>query len=309
MTSLITTAVIPVAGFGTRFLPATKAIPKEMLPLVDKPILQYAVEEAYAAGIEHIIFVTSRNKKCIEDHFDSHPELERQLIASNQLDILDKVRATSPSNLKFSYVRQDLDNRGLGYAVLCARHLISHGHFAVMLPDDVFIHEDPTKSPLGDLISRSFATRYHMSDTWSSVAVSKVPDSEVHRYGIMKAGADSTHGLLAAKELLEKPTLAAAGSSRNALFGRYLLSRSIFDRLSQLHQSTPPGQQVQLTDAMNLSIRSGFTVLGVPDIGTRHDCGTISEYLKTQLSLSLSSPVFGKDLTHRLVSLTKENSL
>ncbi|MEO6207919.1 MAG: UTP--glucose-1-phosphate uridylyltransferase GalU, partial [Candidatus Limnocylindrales bacterium] len=234
-------AVFPAAGWGTRFLPATKAQPKEMLPLVDKPIIQYAVEEAVAAGIEQVIIVTSSQKRAIEDHFDLSYELEHLLEEKGDIEMLRQVRAISDL-AQVAYVRQK-EQLGLGHAVLMAKDLIGHEPFAVILPDDVCINERPV---IGQLIQA-----YHQTHG-SVVAVMEVPHDETSRYGVIASEPSKDpldHGRLhRVTRLVEKPAPEEAPSDL-AIIGRYVLTPKIFDKLEQTKRGS--GGEIQLTDAIH----------------------------------------------------------
>jgi UTP--glucose-1-phosphate uridylyltransferase len=272
-------AVFPAAGWGTRFLPATKAQPKEMLPLVDKPIIQYAVEEAVAAGIEQVIIVTSSQKRAIEDHFDLSYELEHLLEEKGDIEMLRKVRQISDL-AQIAYVRQK-EQLGLGHAVLMAKDLIGHEPFAVILPDDVVVGDRPC---IGQLI-------HAYSQTHSSVvAVTEVPPSETSRYGIIGAepSADPLdHGRLhRVTSLVEKPDEKDAPSNL-AIIGRYILTPKIFDKLEQTQRGA--GGEIQLTDAI-ADLMQEQAVYAYEFEGTRYDAGTTMGWLKASVELALQRP-------------------
>ena len=218
----INKAVFPVAGLGTRFLPATKAQPKEMLPIVDKPLIQYAVEEAYAAGIRHMIFVTGRNKRAIEDHFDTAYELESELEASQKLELLALVRSMTPGDMDCSYVRQPR-SLGLGHAVLCAQPLVGNEPFAVLLADDLMCGPDGGQPVLTQMVE-VFKQR-----PTSLLAVQEVPLDHVRRYGIV-AGQAAGDRLIKVDRMVEKPEPDAA-PSRMCVAGRYILTPAVFDHI------------------------------------------------------------------------------
>jgi UTP--glucose-1-phosphate uridylyltransferase len=272
-------AVFPAAGWGTRFLPATKAQPKEMLPLVDKPVIQYAVEEAVAAGIEQVIIVTSSQKRAIEDHFDTSYELERLLEEKGDIEMLRQIRHISDL-AQVAYVRQK-EQLGLGHAVLMAKELIGHEPFAVILSDDVVIGERPC---IGQLV-------HAYNETHSSVvAVMEVPNADTERYGVI-AGEPVEGGLNHGRlhkvtRLVEKPAPADAPSNL-AIIGRYVLTPKIFDKL----ESTPRGAggEIQLTDAIE-ALMEEQAVYGYEFEGTRYDCGTTMGWLKASVELALERP-------------------
>jgi len=266
-------AVFPVGGLGTRFLPATKAMPKEMLPVVDKPLIQYAVEEARAAGIEQFIFVTSRGKSLIEDHFDRAPELEAALEAKGKRAELDAAVATVPPPGAVSTVRQPAP-LGLGHAVWCARELVGDEPFAVLLPDDLVLSRAPC---LAQLVSA-----YEVQGG-NVVAVMDVPREHTDRYGILEVGADD--GALAeVKGLVEKPKPEEAPSTLS-IIGRYILQPEIFGELDR--QEKGAGGEIQLTDAMaRLLGRQPFH--GLRFEGTRYDCGDKAGFLAANVAFALA---------------------
>jgi UTP--glucose-1-phosphate uridylyltransferase len=272
-------AVFPAAGWGTRFLPATKAQPKEMLPLVDKPIIQYAVEEAVAAGIEQVIIVTSSQKRAIEDHFDLSYELEHLLEEKGEIEKLRQVRHISDL-AQVAYVRQK-EQLGLGHAVLMAKDLVGHEPFAVILPDDVIVGDRPC---IGQLIHA-----YHQTHA-SVVAVMEVPHADTGRYGIIAGEpVDETlnHGRLRrVTRLVEKPDPDDAPSDL-AVIGRYVLTPKIFDKLEQTGRGA--GGEIQLTDAIEaLMVEQG--VYGYEFEGTRYDAGTTMGWLQASVELALQRP-------------------
>jgi UTP--glucose-1-phosphate uridylyltransferase len=272
-------AVFPAAGWGTRFLPATKAQPKEMLPLVDKPIIQYAVEEAVAAGIEQVIIVTSSQKRAIEDHFDLSYELEHLLEEKGEIEKLRQVRHISDL-AQVAYVRQK-EQLGLGHAVLMAKDLIGHEPFAVILPDDVVIADRPC---IGQLIHAYQQTH------GSVVAVMEVPNEETSRYGVIASERSDDpldHGRLhKVSRLVEKPDPSEAPSNL-AIIGRYVLTPKIFDKLEQTQRGA--GGEIQLTDAIGALIEEQG-VYGYEFEGTRYDAGTTMGWLKASVELALQRP-------------------
>ena len=272
-------AVFPAAGWGTRFLPATKAQPKEMLPLVDKPVIQYAVEEAVAAGIEQVIIVTSSQKRAIEDHFDLSYELEHLLEERGDVEMLRKIRHISDL-AQVAYVRQK-EQLGLGHAVLMAKELVGHEPFAVILSDDVVVGERPC---IGQLI-------HAYTQTHSSVvAVMEVPPEETHRYGVIKsepAGELTDHGRLhRVVGLVEKPASGQAPSNL-AIIGRYVLTPKIFDKLEQTPRGA--GGEIQLTDAIE-ALMAEQQVYAYEFEGKRYDAGTTMGWLKASVELALARP-------------------
>jgi UTP--glucose-1-phosphate uridylyltransferase len=272
-------AVFPAAGWGTRFLPATKAQPKEMLPLVDKPIIQYAVEEAVAAGIEQVIIVTSSQKRAIEDHFDLSFELEHLLEEKGDIEMLRQVRRISDL-AQVAYVRQK-EQLGLGHAVLMAKDLIGHEPFAVILPDDVIVADRPC---IGQLIHA-----YHQTHA-SVVAVMEVPHEDTGRYGIIDADRSEDpldHGRLhRVTRLIEKPDPSEAPSNLGVI-GRYVLTPKIFDKLEQTQRGA--GGEIQLTDAIG-ALMEEQEVYGYEFEGIRYDAGTTMGWLKASVELALQRP-------------------
>ncbi len=285
-------AVLPAAGWGTRFLPATKAQPKEMLPLVDKPVIQYAVEEAVAAGIEQVIIVTSSQKRAIEDHFDLNFELEHLLEEKGDIERLRQVRHITDL-AQVAYIRQK-ERLGLGHAVLMAKDLIGHEPFAVILPDDVVVSDRPC---IGQLIHA-----YH-EHHGSVVAVMEVPEEETRRYGVIggeRVGGDSDgERTYQVNQLVEKPSAGTAPSNL-AVIGRYVLTPKIFDKLEQTQRGT--GGEIQLTDAIH-ALMDEQSVFGYAFEGRRFDAGTTMGWLQASVELALTRPEFGGEFRSFLRSL------
>jgi UTP--glucose-1-phosphate uridylyltransferase len=262
-------AIFPVAGLGTRFLPATKSIPKEMLTVVDRPLIQYAVDEAIEAGIDILIFVIGRSKRAIADYFDSNPELEAELIAKGKLEALEKVRNILPSHVKCFYVRQS-EPLGLGHAVLCAAELIGDEPFAVVLPDDLI--EGSPKSALSQM-----AELYKKTNK-AVLALEKVPLTEVHKYGVIKPVALDEYPLRI-EGIVEKPKAEDAPSNWSVV-GRYILTPDVLEALKT--QKPGSGGEIQLTDAIASCLpAAGF--LGYPFQGKRFDCGDKKGFLEANL--------------------------
>lgn len=274
MTS-VTKAVFPVAGLGTRFLPATKAMPKELLPIIDKPIIQYAVEEAIAAGITELVFVTGRTKRAIEDHFDTNPELERELLEKGKDDLAAAIHGIIPDHVNCIFIRQPRA-LGLGHAVLCAAPAIGRAPFAVLLADDVV---RGTPSPTAELIAAYGRTGH------TQLSVMDVAPADVSNYGIIRPG--DTPGSVAG--LIEKPQLEEA-PSHLASIGRYVLEPEILDILTKI----PPGAggEIQLADAINLRAGQG-RVNAVPLSGARYDCGSKFGYLEAIVDFALDHEEYG----------------
>jgi UTP--glucose-1-phosphate uridylyltransferase len=285
-------AVFPAAGWGTRFLPATKAQPKEMLPLVDKPIIQYAVEEAVAAGIEQVIIVTSSQKRAIEDHFDLSYELEHLLEEKGDIEMLRQVRHISDL-AQVAYVRQK-EQLGLGHAVLMAKDLIGHEPFAVLLPDDVVVGDRPC---IGQLIHAYQQTH------GSVVAVMEIPPEDTSRYGVIAAERSDDpldHGRLhRVTRLVEKPDPSEAPSNL-AIIGRYVLTPKIFDKLEQTQRGA--GGEIQLTDAIQAMMEEQ-AVYAYEFEGTRYDAGTTMGWLKASVELALQRPELAREFRSYLAGL------
>lgn len=284
-------AVIPAAGLGTRFLPATKASPKEMLPLVDKPLIQYAVEEAVNSGIEDIIIVTGRGKRAIEDHFDRSFELEENLKGNKKDGMLKEVRRISEL-ANFCYVRQP-EAKGLGHAVLCAQHLVGDEPFAVILGDEVI---DATVPGLAQLI------QVYESRHGSVLGVKKVPRQEVSRYGII-APHRMSGGLHRVDDLIEKPSPEQA-PSLYAVIGRYVLTPDIFPILRRI----PPGKngEIQLTDALRI-LAQRRPMFAQEIEGQRHDAGEKLGFLKATVEFALKNPTLGPPFAQYLRQLHRRN--
>ncbi|MGE0496655.1 MAG: UTP--glucose-1-phosphate uridylyltransferase GalU [Ramlibacter sp.] len=278
----INKAVFPVAGLGTRFLPATKAQPKEMLPIVDRPLIQYAVEEAYAAGIRHMIFVTGRNKRAIEDHFDTAYELETELEASQKHELLHLVQTLSPDDMVCSYVRQPR-SLGLGHAVLCAEHLVGNSPFAVLLADDLMTGVEDGPGVLTQMV-----TAFAQLGT-SLLAVQEVPADQVRRYGIV-AGEQVAPNLIKVSQMVEKPSPEAA-PSRMGVAGRYILTPGVFDLIRD--QPRGAGGEIQLTDGIaGLMATEGVHALLYE--GKRYDCGSKEGFLEATVEFALKHPEVGE---------------
>jgi len=280
-------AVFPVAGLGSRFLPATKASPKEMLPIVDKPLIQYAVEEAAAAGITEMIFVTGRNKRAIEDHFDKAYELETELERKGKDVLLDMVRSVLPEGCRCIYIRQS-EPLGLGHAVLCAQPAIGDAPFAVVLADDLMDSQPPAMARMAQVFEREGA---------SLLGVEEVPRDQTQSYGIVTI--DRMDGDLARiHSIVEKPKPADAPSNL-AVIGRYVLTPRIFDLLAEVVPGA--GGEIQLTDAIS-ALLVHERVLAVRLPGRRFDCGSKLGYLQATVELGLRHPEIGKDFARYLKS-------
>ena len=280
----LTKAVFPVAGLGTRFLPATKASPKEMMPVVDKPLIQYAVEEAAAAGIRDMVFITGRNKRAIEDHFDKAYELETELAAKNKIDLLEIVRNTVPRDVNCIFIRQN-EALGLGHAVLCARPVVGNEPFAVLLADDLMDTGDGAPGVLEQM------TRIFIAKQLSILAVQDVAPAETASYGIVGTHSESklTVGESCLEEIshmVEKPAPERAPSTL-AVVGRYILTPAVFDFLEALAPGA--GAEIQLTDGICELLKTE-SVLAYRFAGRRYDCGSKIGYLQATVELGLKHP-------------------
>jgi UTP--glucose-1-phosphate uridylyltransferase len=284
----VTKAVFPVAGLGTRFLPATKASPKEMLPVVDKPLIQYAVEEAMAAGITEMIFVTGRSKRAIEDHFDKSYEVEAELAARGKEKLLELVRSIKPSNIDFFYVRQP-EALGLGHAVLCAEKLVGDHPFAVVLADDLLDGQPPVLSQMVNVFDH-----YHSS----VIGVETIKPEESRSYGVID-GKEWEENIIKLSGIVEKPAPEDAPSNLGVV-GRYILKPRIFAHLRA--QKPGAGGEIQLTDAIQ-SLLTDEQVIAYRYSGTRFDCGSKLGYLKATVEFALRHPEvkheFAEYLQHR----------
>ena len=284
-------AVFPVAGLGTRFLPATKASPKEMLPVVDKPLIQYAVEEAYAAGIRHMIFVTGRSKRAIEDHFDTAYELENELETAGKKELLALVRSVQPDDMDCAFVRQPR-SLGLGHAVLCAEPLVGNEPFAVLLADDLMVGP-----PGGEPVLAQMAAAFRQQGR-SMLAVQEVPQDQVNRYGIV-AGEPAGGPLMRIQRIVEKPSPENA-PSRMGVAGRYILTPAIFEQIRS--QPKGAGGEIQLTDAI-ARLMEHEAVYAFQYAGKRYDCGSKEGFLQATVELALQHPEVGASFRAYLQTL------
>lgn len=275
-------AVFPVAGLGTRFLPATKAMPKEMLPIVDKPLVHYAVEEAKAAGIEQFFFVTGRAKSAIEDHFDRAFELEATLRERGKTDSLEELETALPEPGQIAYTRQQMP-LGLGHAVWCARALVGDEPFAVLLADDLMVCEAPC---LAQMVEAYDETGGNLA------AVIEVPREQTRRYGVLDVVSDDGR-LVRARGVVEKPEPAAAPST-STIIGRYIIQPEVFRCLARAEAGS--GGEIQLTDALAQLIRAGQAFHGLRFEGKRYDCGDKLGYLEATIALGLRHPELGSKL-------------
>jgi UTP--glucose-1-phosphate uridylyltransferase len=286
--TIITKAVFPVAGMGTRFLPATKASPKEMLPIVDKPLIQYAVEEAVAAGITELIFVTGRSKRAIEDHFDKAYEMEAELEARGKTKMLEVLRGIIPPSVTCVYIRQ-AEALGLGHAVLCAKQVVGNDPFAVLLADDLLDGNPPVLKQMVDLYAH-----YHSS----VIGVQDVPREETSAYGIVDAK-ELEEGIYKINSIVEKPKPEEAPSTLGVV-GRYILTPRIFSHLESVRAGA--GGEIQLTDGI-ASLLKQEQVLAYAYKGIRYDCGSKIGYLKATIQFALKHPEVNVEFRDYLSSL------
>jgi UTP--glucose-1-phosphate uridylyltransferase len=284
----VTKAVFPVAGMGSRFLPATKASPKEMMPIVDKPLIQYAVEEAVAAGIHDMVFITGRNKRAIEDHFDKAVEVESELTARGKHEMLAIVRDVVPRHVKCIYVRQPLA-LGLGHAVLCALPVVGEHPFAVILADDLIDGRRPIMKQMVEVFER---------ERCSLLGVQEVARAETSQYGIIKPGRRRGR-LRAVTAIVEKPRPAAA-PSRLGVVGRYILTPRIFHHLQRVRPGA--GGEIQLTDAI-AALLTEEPVCAYEFDGVRYDCGSKLGYLKANVAYGLRHPETARAFAAHLAAL------
>ena len=278
-------AIFPVGGLGTRFLPATKSMPKEMLPIVDKPLIQYAVEEAANAGIEQFIFVTSRGKSAIENHFDHSFELENNLLAKGKRDTLASAQEMLKIPGSYAYVRQQ-EPAGLGHAIWCARHLIQNESFAVILADDLILGQSTTKEMIKNYTSGNM------------VAIMEVDKQKVSSYGIVKVD-KSDNDLMQINQMVEKPSVENAPSNL-AIIGRYILDHKVFDVLEK--QERGASQEIQLTDAISSQL-DRVPCLGYRIKNERFDCGSKLGFLQANISFALNRKDLSSDLSNWLKTI------
>ncbi|MFC5738958.1 UTP--glucose-1-phosphate uridylyltransferase GalU [Sinirhodobacter huangdaonensis] len=272
----VTKAIFPVAGLGTRFLPATKAIPKEILTLVDRPLIQYAIDEARAAGIKEFIFVTSRGKSALEDYFDDAPELEESLRKKGKTELLEALQATNMDSGAIAYVRQ---NRplGLGHAVWCARKLVADEPFAVILTDDVIAADTPCLQQMMEA---------HAETGGNVVAAMEVPMDKTSSYGILDIESENGQ-MVKVRHMVEKPKAAEAPSNL-AVIGRYILTPEVMNNLNQKKEGA--GGEIQLTDAIAEELTKGNPVYGFRFRGQRYDCGSKAGFLQATVAFGLARP-------------------
>ncbi|MBE1284505.1 MAG: UTP--glucose-1-phosphate uridylyltransferase GalU [Rhodobacteraceae bacterium] len=286
MRKKVTKAIFPVAGMGTRFLPATKSVPKEIMTLVDRPLVQYAIDEARAAGIKEFIFVTSRGKSALEDYFDHNPVLEQELRKKNKDDLLDILKGTNMESGAIAYIRQHRA-LGLGHAVWCARRLIANEPFAVILPDDVIAAETPC---LKQMVEAYEETGGNM------VAAMEVPPEKASAYGVLDIK-DDMGSIVSVNGMVEKPSAEEAPSNL-AVIGRYILTPSVLSNLNKMKSGA--GGEIQLTDAIAADIGTDNTVYGYRFRGQRFDCGSKAGFLQATVAFALARDDLRDDLMRYL---------
>lgn len=282
MRKKVTKAIFPVAGLGTRFLPATKSVPKEIMTLVDKPLIQYAIDEARAAGIKEFIFVTSRGKGALEDYFDHAPQLEQELRKKNKDELLEILKSTNMESGAIAYIRQHRA-LGLGHAVWCARRLIANEPFAVMLPDDVIAAEKPCLQQMVEAYEEVGG---------NMVAAMEVPSEKTSSYGILDVSEDMG-SMVSVNGMVEKPEAGTAPSNL-AVIGRYILDPHVLSNLNKIKSGA--GGEIQLTDAIAQEIEQGRGVYGFRFRGQRFDCGSKAGFLQATVSFGLSRSDLRDDL-------------
>ncbi|WP_045393321.1 UTP--glucose-1-phosphate uridylyltransferase GalU [Falsirhodobacter sp. alg1] len=290
----VTKAVFPVAGMGTRFLPATKSVPKEILSLVDRPLVQYAIDEARAAGIEEFIFVTSRGKSALEDYFDVSPTLEASLKASGKTELLDVLNSTNMDDGKIAYVRQHRA-LGLGHAVWCARRLIGDEPFAVMLPDDVITGDTPCLKQMVEVYEQTGG---------NVVAAMEVPTEATKSYGILDVSEDMGN-MVRVKGMVEKPK--SNPPSNLAVIGRYILTPSVLETLDK--KETGAGGEIQLTDAIAQEIKASNNVYGFRFRGERYDCGSKAGFLQATVAFGLAREDLREEFSHFLQDIVSSHKV
>ena len=290
----VTKAIFPVAGLGTRFLPATKSVPKEIMTLVDRPLIQYAIDEARAAGITEFIFVTAKGKSALEDYFDSSPELEAQLEAKGKTDLLEVLRSTNMPSGAISYMRQN-EALGLGHAVYCARRLLGDESFAVILPDDVISAEKPCLQQMVEA---------HEETGGCMVAAMEVPRDQVSSYGVLDVEGEDGRVVMA-RGMVEKPPVEEAPSNL-AVIGRYILTPSVMENLGRIPRGA--GGEIQLTDAIARELDEGRKVYGYRFDGQRFDCGSKAGFLQATVAFGLARDDLRDEFARYLAEITAMRS-
>jgi len=278
---MIKKAVLPVAGLGTRFLPASKATPKEMLPIIDKPLVQYAVEEAIDIGIDEIVFIISEDKYSIERHFQKNSIIEKRLIENGKTEFIEKLNPKIFSNVKFHYVNQDEQN-GLGHAVLLAEPIIAGDPFALLLPDELFFARESCLRQISEIFNNTNS---------STIAVSKVDETNIHKYGVIKPGKEENNAILL-EDVVEKPSKEDAPSDI-AVSGRYILTPAIFEHLKKIG----PGKsgEIQITDAIKTLINEESVYAKIYE-GEKFDCGSKLGYVHATIALALKDPSISENI-------------
>lgn len=275
-------AVLPVAGLGTRFLPATKAIPKEMLAIIDKPLIQYAVEEAISAGAEEIIFITNYTKPAIQNHFSEVPKLEKKLHKIDKKELLEKINPEIFKNIKFTYINQE-EQKGLGHAILLAEKAVGSVPFSVLLPDDLFLSTPTCLQQISEAYSKTFQ---------SIIAVNKIDKNNIHKYGVIDPGINQLDdkNTLVIKNIVEKPHASQAPSDI-AVAGRYIFNPSIFDCIKNVKEDA--SGEIQITDAIQLLIKQENVQAQLFD-GEKYDCGSKEGYLEATIAVAMKDDYFSK---------------
>jgi UTP--glucose-1-phosphate uridylyltransferase len=289
MKKRVTKAIFPVAGLGTRFLPATKSVPKEIMTLVDRPLIQYAIDEARAAGIKEFIFVTSRGKSALEDYFDHSPELEHQLRKKGKTELLEMLKSTNMDSGAIAYIRQH-KALGLGHAVWCARRLLSNEPFAVILPDDVIAAETPCLQQMVEAYSELGG---------NMVAAMEVPDQQTSSYGILDVKEDMG-SVVSVNGMVEKPKAGSAPSNL-AVIGRYILSPQVMSNLNKIKSGA--GGEIQLTDAIAREIEASDNVYGFRFRGQRFDCGSKAGFLQATVAFGMAREDLRDEFTEFLADM------
>jgi len=289
MKKRVTKAIFPVAGLGTRFLPATKSVPKEIMTLVDRPLIQYAIDEARAAGIKEFIFVTSRGKSALEDYFDHSPELENQLRKKGKTELLETLKSTNMDSGAIAYIRQHKP-LGLGHAVWCARRLLANEPFAVILPDDVIAAETPCLQQMVEAYAELGG---------NMVAAMEVPDNRTNAYGMLDVKEDMG-SVVSVKGMVEKPKIGEAPSNL-AVIGRYILSPQVMSNLNKLKSGA--GGEIQLTDAIALEIENSENVYGFRFRGQRFDCGSKAGFLQATVAFAMAREDLRDEFTDFLTDM------
>lgn len=288
----VTKAIFPVAGMGTRFLPATKSVPKEIMTLVDRPLIQYAIDEARAAGIKEFIFVTSRGKSALEDYFDHSPELESKLERDNKTELLEVLKSTNMDSGAIAYIRQHKP-LGLGHAVWCARRLVGNEPFAVILPDDVIAAEKPCLQQMVEAYQETGGCM---------VAAMEVPEQKASSYGVLDVKEDMG-AMVSVRGMVEKPPANEAPSNL-AVIGRYILTPKVMNNLNQIKRGA--GGEIQLTDAIAAELDEGRDVYGYRFSGQRFDCGSKAGFLQATVAFGLARPDLSAELSDYIEAMVAE---